>query len=160
MATLDHILSQGGLVPFELPDWEVRLPIHRLFVTPGFQHWAKETPRLHDLAHGKAKRTMHEHLQQTLSDFRCSERPSAGDLKRMMPTKHGIWKLRSHGIRAYGWAPKVRTLAIVTGVLEADTKSDKSLNGAKLKEVLGFIKANKLENELIRGDIRAVFPLP
>lgn len=97
-------------------------------------------------------------MEQALADMRCSERPSCGDLRRMMPTKNGVWSLHAAGSRIYGWVPRPNAFVAVTFALERDTKSDKSLNDRKLKQVLMFIKANHLEKAVLLGDISAVFP--
>jgi len=163
MATLTEIVGAGHLVAFELPEWERRMPIRLLYVTPAFLKWGNGTAVLHDTSKLFGRRTMHEHLLNLLSDIRCSERPPAGDLRRMVPNNKGIWRWHSPGLRCYGWFPRVETLAIVTGALADDTKahktnqSVKSLNNTKLAEVAAFIKKHDLPTKL--GSILDVFPL-
>src|SRR3954465_6394968 len=107
MATLSDIVAKGVLDPFELPQWESRLPIHPLYVAGTLFDWVAATADLQTQKIGR--RTLFEHLEQTFCDFRCSARPPAGDLRRMTPTKHGIWKLHPPGLRVYGFAPSIRT---------------------------------------------------
>jgi hypothetical protein len=77
----------------------------------------------------------------------------------MLPTKHGIWKVHSEGLRIYGWCPLLRTFAAVTAALEIDTKNDSKLNDHKLHEVREFLKKHELEQTVVHGDILAIFPL-
>jgi len=157
MATLDDMLRTGALEPFDIPDWDGRLPIHRLYVTPALVRWVDETEALKLIKHGG--RTLQEHLEQIFADFRCSERPAAGDLRRMVPTRHGIWKMHPVGLRVYGWCPARRTFAAVSAALEIDTKTNRGLNAAKLNEVREFIMKHHAEETIVRGDILDIFPI-
>lgn len=152
------MVVKGVLQLFDLPPWESRLPLWPLYVTPALEAWANRTPELTDPTMKIGGRFLGEHMVQCLSDFRCSRRPPAGDLRRMMPNRKGIWKFHPPGLRLYGWCPTPRTFVVVTGALETDTKSDKRLNDRKLSEVSEFIKANKLEKWVVLGDINAIFP--
>jgi hypothetical protein len=158
MTTIESMAAEGALKLFELPEWESRLPLWPLYIAPTFEDWAEKTAALVDPEMKIGRRFLGEHLVQCLSDFRCSRRPSAGDLRRMLPNKNGIWKMHPPGLRLYGWAPKPRTFVVVTGALEIDTKKDKRLNDRKRSEVLAFIKANTLKKWIVIGDINAVFP--
>ena len=156
MATLSDIVAKGALAIVPVADWESRLPMHALYWTPDLATWVTTTAELHTSKVGG--RTPFEHLQQTVADFRCSKRPPAGDLRRMMPTKHGIWKIHSVGLRIYGWFPALRTFAAVTAALEKDTKRDPRLNDRKLDDVRQFLKKHELEGSVQYGDILAIFP--
>jgi hypothetical protein len=159
MATLSDIVAKGVLELFELPQWESRLAIHPLYAAPELFDWVAATPELHSPKFAVGRRTLAEHLEQTFCDFRCSERPPAGNLRRMTPTKHGIWKLHPPSLRVYGFCPNVRTFAAITAAQESETKKDKSLNDKKLDEVRKFIKDHDLSETVIVGDILAVFPV-
>jgi hypothetical protein len=159
MATLSHIIAQGILVFYRVPDWESRLPIHPLYVADELFKWADAKAELRSLGSAQGGRTLLEHLEQTFCDFRCSARPPAGDLRRMVPNKHGIWKMQPVGLRIYGWCPAVKTFAAVTAALETETKNDKGLNNRKLEEVREFIMQHGLEHTVIIGDIFAIFPV-
>lgn len=160
MATLEDDLRDAGLEPYPLPEWEKRLPIHQLWIAPSFWKWFDETPELDDAEFKSGARTLADHIEQLFCDLRCSDRPGAGDLRRMMPNTDGVWKFHPHKTRLYGWAPKPECLVVITGALESETK-DKTkgnLNDQKRDEVLAFIKATKLPVKL--GDILAIFPPP
>jgi hypothetical protein len=158
MATLKDVIDAGYLTTFELPEWEPRQPIRPLVVTPALLDWADETPEMHDKKSAIGKRTLFEHLLQMFCDFRCSERFHAGDLKRMLPTSKGIWKMHPPGLRIYGWCPRKHAFVAVTGATETQTKKQKGLNNQKRNEVTAFIKAHRLQQEMMMGDILAVFP--
>jgi hypothetical protein len=158
MATIRDIVNKGELELFQLPDWESRLPINPLYIPPSFLKWIDQTKELSDEKLKIGPRTLLEHLEQTLCDFRCSDRPSAGDLKRMMPTKHGIWKLHPNGLRLYGWCPAPMAFVVVTGALESESKTNKKLNDVNRDTVREFIKTHKLDGSVVRGDILAIFP--
>jgi hypothetical protein len=158
MATLRDAVSARVLVPLELPAWESRLPIRPLWVTPGLITWADTTPQLHDTALAVGGRTLFEHLLQMFCDFRCAKRFHAGDLRRMTPTKKGIWKMHPAKLRIYGWCPGTHQFVAVTWAFEAETKADKKLNDKKRDEVLRFITSHGLQQTVMLGDILAVFP--
>jgi hypothetical protein len=102
---------------------------------------------------------MFEHLLQALCEFRCGKRPAgAGDLRRLMPTKNGVWSFHTVGLRTYGWCPKPHSFVAITGALERDTKLDKELNDKKRAEVLSFAAANGLVETIKLGDALALFP--
>jgi hypothetical protein len=158
MATLEEVIAAAHLEAFELPQWDRRLPLWPLHVTPEFIKWADHTPALHDKKLAVGGRTIFEHLLITLCDLRCLKNFHAGDLRRLMPTNKGLWSLHAPKLRVYGWCPGKHHFVAVTAALEADTKSDKTLNGKKRDEVQTFIKAHKLEETILRGDISVVFP--
>jgi hypothetical protein len=158
MATLRDAITQGILEVFELPEWEQRLPQRILYVTPSFIAWADETPELHDQKFSIGRRTLFEHLSQMLCDFRCDQRVLYGDIKRMIPTAGGIWRIYPPGLRVYGWCPNQFEFAAVTGALEADTKKMRDLNNQKRNEVRDFLRKHGLMDTVLRGDFLAVFP--
>ena len=158
MATVAQAVASGTLEIFELPAWEKRLPIRPLYVARKFFDWVENKPELHDADREIGGRLLVDHLEQIFCDFRCAERPGAGDLRRMMPTKYGIWKLHPQGLRVYGWCPATHTFVAVEGALVAETKADGKFNDTKLKAVRDFTKAHGLQGTILRGDIRAIFP--
>ena len=160
MATLEEAIAACVLDCWELPDWEQRLPIRPLYVTPDLIRWADTTPRLHDKKLGRGGRTPFEHLQQAFAAFRCDARAHYGDIKPLMPTKHGLWRLCPPKLRIYGWAPAQHAFVAVTGALEIDTKIDRNLNDAKREEVRAFLRAHHLESTVLRGDFLALFSRP
>jgi hypothetical protein len=160
MATVKDIVASEVIVPFEVPQWEPRLPLRPLWTTHDLLDWADTKSELHDKTFAVGRRTLFEHLLIMFCDFRCAERcpAHAGDLKRMTPTKHGIWKMHPPKVRVYGWCPDKFQFIAVTAALESETKTDRKLNDRKLKEVNDFIKNHGLEETVLRGDILAVFP--
>ena len=158
MATIGDTVAAGRLVLFKPPDWEKRQPVRPLWATPELITWADTTQALHDPVLGMGQRTRFEHLLQMFCDFRCSRRLHAGDIKRVMPTKNGVWKMHPFGLRIYGWAPEPNEFAAVTWATVEETKVDKRLSDAKRKEVLAFLKANGLRYCVTYGDVANVFP--
>src|ERR1700722_9785968 len=158
MATLDNDLRACGLEPYELPEWEKRQSIRQLWIASDFWVWFDNTNELHDENQKVGRRTLADHIEQIFCDFRCSKRPGAGDLRRMMPNNKGVWKLHPTKPRLYGWVPRPDCLVVLSGALESDTKdkTKASVNDQKRDEVLAFIKTHKLPVKL--GDILAVFP--
>ena len=75
-----------------------------------------------------------------------------------MPNKYGIWKMHPPKLRVYGWFPAPRTLVVVGGALELETKADKNLNRCRMGEVRNFIRTYGLDKYVVRGDICAIFP--
>jgi hypothetical protein len=158
MATIDDMVRAGVLEPYELPEWETRQPFNRLWVAQDFWLEFDAMVVLHDASVLIGRRTIGEHIELLLNDFRCSKRPSAGDLKRMTPTSDGVWKLHPPGARVYGWCPFPESFVAVTLATEQATKSDKGLNNQKRKRVVNFVKTNGLQTSVVYGDILAVFP--
>lgn len=159
MTTIEEAIAAGHLHLFGLPDSEERLPERALYVTDHYLDWADETPELHSPENAVGGRTLFEHLLQALCDFRCGKRPAgAGDLRRMIPTKKGIWSFHTVGARTYGWCPKPHAFVAVTGALESATKADKSLNNRKMAEVFRFAQIANLTGTIILGDVLALFP--
>jgi hypothetical protein len=158
MATVEDAVAAKVLELYQLPDWELRLPIRHLWVAFEFWDWIDAKDDLHDMTFGVGGRTLFEHIEQMFCDFRCSQRYPAGDLRQVMPTSKGIRKMHPPKLRIYGWCPKPHAFVAVTGALEVETKRDKKLNDKKRDEVLSFIKTHKLEHTILRGDNLAVFP--
>ena len=158
MATFESVVAAKVLHPFELPEWERRLPLWPLHVADDLYNWVSAKSEMHDQAFAKGGRLLREHLVTTLCDFRCSKRPPAGDLRRLTPTANGIWKMHPPGLRIYGWFPAQCSFVAVAAALEAETKADKGLNDQKLREVRDFIRAHGLQGTVLLGDILAVFP--
>ena len=156
MATIADAIVSRVLEPYEPPEWEARMPIRQLWVACEFWDLFDAVPELHDVKLTQGRRTLGEHIEQIFCDFRCATRPAPGDLKRMMPTNKGIWKLHPVGARVYGWCPQPNSFVAVTLAVAQATKDDKSLNNKKRDEVLAFIKTHKLN--VLRGDINAIFP--
>jgi hypothetical protein len=120
--------------------------------------WVDNTESLHDPRLAIGGRSRFEHMEQAFIDFRCSERPGGGDLRRMQPTSKGIWTMRPTGLRVYGWCPEVHMFVAVTAALAEATKDDSKLNDRKRDEVETFIAQNRLRETVKRGDYSALFP--
>lgn len=156
MATIQQAIKKGVLEPFALPDWETRPSQRPLYVSPELYNWTDNKPELMSEAHKVGNRLLVEHLVQTLCDFRCADRPGAGDLRRVQPTKHGVWKLHPPKLRVYGWFCAPKQLVLICGALEDETKLDRTLNDKKRDEVRDFAKVHHLEETMMKGDARAV----
>ena len=156
MATLREAVRTGRFGLFEPPEWERRPPLRPRCVTPELLSWADDAQRLHDVTIGG--RTLFEHLAQFFCDFRCSADVHYGDIRRMLPTKAGIWRMYPPGLRVYGWCPARHAFIAVTGAVEADTERDRRLNDRKRDEVLRFASRAGLTHSILTGDSVAVFP--
>jgi len=158
MATLEHAVRTGRLDRLGLPEWEKRASVRPFYATPGFVQWADQTAALHDHEKAIGGRTMFEHLRQMVCEFQCSPRLHASDIRRMVPTRHGIWHLYPPGLRIYGWCPAKHAFVAVTGALERETKTINGLNDRKRDEVHRFIATNDLQETVVRGDFSVIFP--
>lgn len=158
MATIKNALDKGILETFTPPEWEPRLAIRPLYIVPDFFRAADDTPVLHDMAFAISRRTLFEHMLMALCDFTCEKRYRSGDLRRLMPTRKGLWSMHAPGLRIYGWAPAQHQFVAVTFATEEATKKTRGLNDQKLKEVEAFISEHGLGRTILRGDINAVFP--
>jgi hypothetical protein len=146
------------LEPYTPPDWETRLPIRSLWVACEFWDWFDSKDELHDAARKVGARTLGEHIEMIFCEFRCAPSFPAGELRQMIPNATGVRKLHPPKLRIYGWCPGAHQFVAVMAALEIDTKTDKSLNSKKMDEVLAFIRTHHLEQHVLKGDNRAVFP--
>jgi len=156
MATLSEAVRAGRLGLFHLPEWERRRPVRPLYVTSELLAWADNTQRLHEVIIGG--RTLFERMAQFLCDFRCSSDVHYGDIRRMLPTKAGVWRMYPPGLRIYGWCPGRHAFVAVPAAVEADTKRDRLLNDRKRDEVLRFAWSVRLTHTILTGDYLALFP--
>ncbi|WP_324695457.1 hypothetical protein [Novosphingobium sp. RL4] len=162
MATIDDALRSQVLHEFALPDHEGRIPRRRLLLASALFDWVDETDELYETHWDKAwgGRTRFEHLQQTLADFRCDERVLVGELNRVVPTKRGVWKIHSPGLRLFGWVPSVHEFVAVGAALAADVHGPNSAVKIHVQQVLTFARTHRLEGTIKMGDRRALFPPP
>jgi hypothetical protein len=158
MATIEEALARGILEDYALPEWETRPPIRSLHMPPEFFDWVDNTAELYDQSRMIGRRTLYDHLVLMLNEFRCAPSLGAGDLRRMMPTSRGIWKMHPNGLRLYGWCYRPHAMVVVTGALADDTKKVKRLNDNKSKEVVDFARRHGLIETILRGDHREIFP--
>lgn len=158
MATLFSALRAKVLVEYRLPNWETRPIVRPAYFAASLMQWADGSAELIDGALAKSGRLLAEHLDQLFCDFRCSERPPTGDVRRMKPTARGILSAHAPGLRVYGWCAGPACFIGVTAALERDTKTDKRLNDQKRDEVLGFARAQNLEATIMRGELYELFP--
>lgn len=130
------------------------MPIRLLHITQELEDWIDG--ELFQSGGKLAGRTAYEHLEQFFIDFRCDEVVHA-NLRRMMPTQKGIWKMHPPLIRVYGWVPKPHSFVGVCARLEADTKKDKSLNDKCRDEVSAFLSHHQV-TDIVYGDFTDAFP--
>ena len=157
MATLQDAIAKGHLEAVPVPDWDFRLPIRSLYATPDFLDKIETDVPLHDPDLKIGELTLYEHLWQRMADFRCSERPSSGDLHLVMPVKKGVWKMHPNGLRVFGWAPAKHCLALVDYALASDIHGT-GLVAKRRDEVLKFIRQHQLEETVHKGGYLEVFP--
>jgi len=158
MATVRDIVRAGSLEDFGLPEWEARSARRPLWVTPELLDWAYETAVLHSDTLKVGGRTLFEQLWQTFSAFRCDEHVYGGGLRRMIPSKKGIWHMYPPRLRVYGFVPESHAFVAVTAALEKATKDDRTLNDKKRDEVLEFARRHGLTATIKIGDHLALFP--
>jgi hypothetical protein len=158
MATLVGALRAGVLVEYRLPDWETRPIVRPAYHAPDLMQWVDATPEMIDARHALTGRLLVEHLDQLFCDFRCSDRPPAGDVRRMMPTGRGVLSAHAPGLRVYGFCASPGRFVGITAALERDTKNDRRLNARKMGEVLAFVRQHDLENVILRGELYELFP--
>lgn len=157
MTTIEQCVAKGILEVVPVPDYDDRNPVRQLWATPSLLDEIEDSADLREM--GEGGRSIYEHLWQFWADFRCARRPGgAGDLKRMMPTKKGVWKMHPPGLRVYGWVPRIHSFVCVTYATESDSHSDRGLNDRKFAEVLGFAISNDLVGTFKMGDYLALFP--
>jgi hypothetical protein len=158
METILRALEGGVLTEFELPETETREALRPLYLAAELVAWVNDTVELYDANRGKAKRTMYEHLLQTLSDFRCATRPLVGDLYRVQPDRHGVWKLHSTGLRIFGWVPAPNAFVAVTAAFTEACHGPNNAVPDLRTAVQAFAKRHGLEKSIKLGDRSVLFP--
>lgn len=158
MATIADALRLRVLEGYAMPDWERRQPTRPLYCAGTFFDEIDGDERLLSNQFKDGGRILHEQLEQMFCDFCCAIRPSAAELKRLMPTRKRVWKMHPVGLRVYGWCPGTHSFVAITYALLADTKTDRTLNDKKREEVIEFAKRHKLEGTMAPGDYSALFP--
>jgi hypothetical protein len=156
MATLLDAIRSGALERYDLPEWETRTARRPLYVARELIDWVDDTEELHTSIIGG--RTLGEHLEQMFCDFRCDERVHYADLKRMLPTKAGIWHMYPPGLRVYGWCPEIHSFVAVAAAVETATKLDLHLNDRKRDTFLHFAQRQGLADTIRKGDNLVLFP--
>jgi hypothetical protein len=162
MATLADALQTKAIELYRLPDHEGRDPIRPLYVASTLFDWIDETAELYeeDWAKQTGGRTRFEHLEQAFADFRCDKRPLVGDLTRVQPTKKGVWKIHSSGLRTYGWVPEPNSFVAVKIAFSDDIHGPENLTDQMVFEVIEFAKTRGLHHTFKMGDKSALFQIP
>lgn len=158
MATLARLAQGDFLDEYAMPEEDERCPTRPLFVASALFDYVSITPCFADGSLLSGGRTPLDHLEQLFCDLRCSTRARVGDMRRMMPTKIGIWKAHAPLLRVFGWCWAPHCFAAVSVALERDLKSQASLYGSHKNNVLSFISQHNLQSTVLRGDQLAVFP--
>jgi hypothetical protein len=162
MATISSALKAGLLAEYRLPEHDGRTPVRPLFLAPALFDWVDSTDELYEKCWSSKSggRSRFEHLEQAFGDFRCDMRPLVGDLNRLMPTKDGIWKLHSPGVRILGWVPYQHAFVGVVAAFAEDTHGSKSQLPQLVQQVRAFASTHGLVGTIQRGDRSALFPTP
>lgn len=159
MATFLDAVRGRHLEMFGVPDWDNRMPVRHLYVAPELWEWIDNEERAHVPSAGLGGRSPCEHMEQLFTDYRCDPRALRhGDLKRMQPTKEGVWRIHPPGLRVFGWVAAQQTFVAVRAVLEADLKDGTLSYDDQRDAVLAFARTHDLEHTIIRGDYLAIFP--
>jgi hypothetical protein len=159
MSTIAKCVRNGQLELYDVPSWEHRTPIREAYVDPALWQWvdAQDEPFFTPQAR-LGRRSSYEHLLIMLNDFRCAERPpGAAELKRMLPTGRGVWKLHPPSLRIFGWVPEADRFVAVCARTEAELKHDSALYQEALDTVVRRRKSMGLDSDYINGDYRAIF---
>jgi hypothetical protein len=158
MATIRDALNLGVLEEFRLPFYEPRPALRPLYIAAVFYDEVDAAEDLHDAGRGKGGRSRFEHLLQTFVDFRCEKRPLVGDLRRLQPTRLGLWKMHPPLLRMFGWVPEPHQFVVVNFARIEDCHGPGSVVDQRRQAVLEFAKAHKLENTIRKEDHLALFP--
>tara|TARA_R110001606_G_scaffold188662_1_gene336518 strand:- start:1736 stop:2227 length:492 start_codon:yes stop_codon:yes gene_type:complete len=154
MATLDEALRTGSLITYELPGWATAPRLRQLYLHPDFlENWADVHPTLLDPKQGTGGRTRHELLEMMLIDFCCAKRPDGGDLRRMKPHPYGVLRLQPFKLRIFGFVTTYGEFVALFGATQEETHSDTKLTGILVKKVRDFIIRNRLQDEVLKGEI-------
>lgn len=158
-ATISKVVRSGHMEMFDVPEWHHGMPMRPLYVASTFWKWVDGCDALHVIPTKGSRRSIWEQIELHLAELRCAERPPGADeLRRLTPTRSGIWKLHPPGARLYGWFAKPHTLILVGGATEKETKLNKSRNASEMKNVSAFIAKHDFKAHIVRGDYRAVYP--
>jgi hypothetical protein len=158
MATLLDAVRNDVLEKYEVPDWDKRNPVRQVFTAPALWDWIDNEPRAHVATAKRGGRSPFEHLEQMLSDYCCEPRALRyGDLKQIIPTGDGVWRIHPPGLRVFGWIAANQTFVAVSAAMKSDLVSKTETYDQHRRTVLSFAIANGLEHTILRGDYLAIF---
>lgn len=159
MSTIEQLVEGKILVPWEISEWERRTPLRSFLHTPELLKWFRDTPRTHDRSIVKGGRTPWEHYQLFFNDVCCARRPCVGDMKRLEPTKNGLWKAHPPTLRVFGWCYAKDSFVGITAALEVEIKDRENTITYKSEtsKVESFIKKHNLEHTILRGGHLDIF---
>jgi hypothetical protein len=150
------LLRTQRLELLDVPEWDARTPFREVYVSEEFWTWVNSNDYLHE--HLIGRRTIYEHIEAMLLDFRCANRPPGGsELRRMNPHPDGVYRLSPAGSRVYGWMPEPNCLVVVCADTEKAFKSDRSLYETHRQRVVQFRKDHGVDVGYVTGDYRALF---
>lgn len=141
-----------------LPAHEGREALRRVYIAGEMFDRVDNDVSLHHAKEGEGGRTRYEQMLIALADFRCLQRPGGADIKRLMPTKKGVWSLHARGLRIFGWITEASAFVAVTYEHTEACHGRGSLVEARLADVLAFAEKYKLASTIQYGDLLALVP--
>lgn len=155
MATIDQALANGVLERYWKPDWEMRSALRSICVAPELFDWIDNTPGLLAEENFQGGRDLVEQLEQFFCAMMCDQRPSGGDLRRVMPVRLGIVKWHPPGLRVFGWYHEPGEFVAVAAAMSKDTHGPGgAARVAKLRDaVWAFAEKHGLTGTVLKGEI-------
>lgn len=156
MATIDAALTAGVLEYLHKPAWEMRAIKRPMCFANEFIDWVDNKSELYDTKRAVGGRDLYDQLELFLWEYQCCDRPTAGDLRRVMPVRDGVFKFHPPDLRIYGWFYQPGGFVAVAGALAEETKGGSGLNDIKREEVLNFAARHELAGTIMRGELNEV----
>ena len=143
MATLDELVKSGQLHAQMVPLGRNEFPDRRLYVTPEFRAWLKDTVMQAKPFYPDSMSPRQQAFDLLKSFIIGRDFHSNKMFKRMSPQSDDVYELRSDDLRFFGWFPKKDCFVAVVGDEFAALKEDKTLYEVHRLECIAF--RNKLD---------------
>lgn len=141
-----------------MPEHDGRDPLRSMYIAGEMFDRVDGDDSIHRVKKGEGGRSRYEQMMIALADFRCLTRPPVGDMRRVQPTKNGVWSIHTRGLRIFGWIAQANAFVAVTYEHTEACHGKGSLVSARCAAVLAFAKKYKLTSTIRLGDANALFP--
>lgn len=159
--TLAALVRAGRLVEFEKDEDDHRQPERCLYFRPETKTWIDQLPSTKDpYLEAELPRLARDSLpldQQAFQKFDRFVYDAAffrGDIPRMIPTKHGVYEIKTDSLRLMGVFHRPNVFICAAADYKRNLKGDRALGAAHIKSVRDFVAALPLPEPKI--DLRDV----
>jgi hypothetical protein len=130
--SLNHAVRIGAVVRIAVDIGPRRMPMRELFGTVGFVTWAGSLPN--QMLVGSRLVSPAAEMNEILARFVAGARVGT-DLRGIMPSKHGVFRLLTTSFALLGWAERPQCLILSHGASKDETHERGALTRMKNEAV-------------------------